>query len=43
MRRQDARRMIVRRTREAGIATALGCHTFRPTSITINLLSGGLL
>jgi site-specific recombinase XerD len=43
MSRQDARRMIVRRAREAGIITALGCHTFRATGITVYLLNGGLL
>jgi site-specific recombinase XerD len=43
MSRQDARRMIVRRAKEAGIITALGCHTFRATGITVYLLNGGLL
>ena len=43
MSRQDARRMIVRRARETGIITALGCHTFRATGITVYLLNGGLL
>ncbi len=43
MSRQDARRMIVRRAREAGIITNLGCHTFRATGITVYLLNGGLL
>jgi integrase len=43
MSRQDARRMIVRRAREAGVITALGCHTFRATGITVYLLNGGLL
>lgn len=43
MSRQDARRMIVRRAREAGIITALGCHTFRATGITVYLINGGLL
>jgi site-specific recombinase XerD len=43
MSRQDARRMIVRRAREAGIITKLGCHTFRATGITVYLLNGGLL
>ena len=33
MARQDARRMIVRRALAAGIATKLGCHTFRATGI----------
>jgi integrase/recombinase XerD len=43
MARQDARRMIVRRAIAAGIATKLGCHTFRATGITVYLLNGGLL
>src|SRR5271169_2679503 len=43
MARQDARRMIVRRALVAGIATKLGCHTFRATGITVYLLNGGLL
>jgi site-specific recombinase XerD len=43
MLRQDARRMIVRRVLAAGIATKLGCHTFRATGITVYLLNGGLL
>ena len=43
MARQDARRMIVRRALAAGIATKLGCHTFRATGITVYLLNGGLL
>jgi integrase/recombinase XerD len=33
MTRQDARRMIVHRAREAGMVTALGCHTFRATGM----------
>jgi site-specific recombinase XerD len=41
--RQDARRMIVRRAKAAGILTALGCHSFRATGITVYLLNGGLL
>jgi len=43
MARQDARRMIVRRAIAAGIATSIGCHTFRATGITVYLLNGGLL
>jgi hypothetical protein len=35
--------MIVRRAIAAGIATKLGCHTFRATGITVYLLNGGLL
>src|SRR5689334_24714905 len=41
--RQDARRMIVRRARQAGLLTRLGCHSFRATGITVYLLNGGLL
>ena len=43
MTRQDARRMIVRRARQAGLITRLGCHSFRATGITVYLLNGGLL
>ena len=43
MNRTDALRMIWRRAREAGIATALGCHSFRATGITVYLMNGGLL
>src|SRR5215831_7716042 len=43
MTRQDARRMIVRRARNAGLLTRLGCHSFRATGITVYLLNGGLL
>jgi site-specific recombinase XerD len=43
MTRQDARRMIVRRARTAGLLTRLGCHSFRATGITVYLLNGGLL
>jgi hypothetical protein len=43
MSRQEARRMIVRRARQAGIIAALGCHTFRAIGITVNLRNGGLL
>jgi hypothetical protein len=43
MSRQDARRMIIRRARQGGTITALGCHTFRATGITVYLLSDGLL
>jgi len=41
--RQDARRMIVRRAKNAGLLTRLGCHSFRATGITVYLLNGGLL
>jgi site-specific recombinase XerD len=43
MTRQDARRMIVRRARTAGLLTRLGCHSFRATGITVYLLNSGLL
>ena len=43
MHRNDALRMIWRRAREAGIPTALGCHSFRATGITVYLMNGGLL
>jgi site-specific recombinase XerD len=43
MHRTDALRMVWRRAREAGIATALGCHSFRATGITVYLTNGGLL
>ena len=43
MARQDARRMIVRRAKNAGLLTRLGCHSFRATGITVYLLNGGLL
>jgi site-specific recombinase XerD len=43
MSRQDARRMIVRRARKAGLLTRIGCHSFRATGITVYLLNGGLL
>jgi site-specific recombinase XerD len=43
MTRQDARRMIVRRAKKAGLLTRIGCHSFRATGITVYLLNGGLL
>jgi site-specific recombinase XerD len=43
MMRQDARRMIVRRAKAAGLLTRIGCHSFRATGITVYLLNGGLL
>src|SRR5690242_1793821 len=39
--REDAFHMIRRRARQAGIATKIGCHTFRATGITIYLTNGG--
>ena len=35
--------MVQRRAKEAEIQTAIGCHTFRATGITIYLLNGGSL
>jgi integrase/recombinase XerD len=33
--------MVRRRTEKGGIATKIGCHTFRATGITIYLTNGG--
>ncbi len=41
--RRDAYRMVKRRQKDAGIETAIGCHTFRATGITNYLLNGGTL
>lgn len=35
--------MVRRRARAAGIETAIGCHSFRATGITIYLANGGTL
>lgn len=43
MHRVDVLRMIKRRARQAGIATAVCCHTFRATGITAYLSNGGQL
>ena len=43
MHRIDVLRMIKRRAALAGIATHIGCHTFRATGITCYLLGGGSL
>jgi integrase len=43
MTRTDVLRMIWRRAAAAGIATELGCHSFRATGITVYLKNGGLL
>ena len=43
MTRPDAWRMIRRRAVAAGIAEAIGCHTFRATGITAYLQNGGTL
>lgn len=41
--RTEAIAMVRRRARQAGIATQIGCHTFRATGITTYLLNGGSL
>src|ERR671918_3209947 len=41
--RANAFHMVQRRAKEAGIQTAIGCHTFRATGITIYLLNSGSL
>lgn len=43
MSQPDAWRMIRRRAIAAGIAEAIGCHTFRATGITAYLANGGAL
>ena len=43
MSQPDAWRMICRRAAAAGIAEAIGCHTFRATGITAYLANGGAL
>jgi site-specific recombinase XerD len=43
MLRRRALEMIARRAKAAGIATQIGCHTFRATGITIYLTNGGTL
>ena len=43
MTQPDAWRMIRRRAAAAGIADAIGCHTFRATGITAYLSNGGAL
>lgn len=39
----DAWAMVRRRAKDAGIETAIGCHTFRATGITVYLTNGGTL
>src|SRR4029078_8189939 len=39
----DAWAMVRRRAKAAGIETAIGCHTFRATGITVYLTNGGKL
>jgi len=41
--RNDVYRMVKRRAADAGIETAIGCHTFRATGITNYLTNGGTL
>jgi len=43
MAQADVYRMIKRRAKDAGIATEIGCHTFRATGITAYLQNGGKL
>jgi site-specific recombinase XerD len=43
MTQPDAWRMIRRRAADAGINTAIGCHSFRATGITNYLENGGTL
>ena len=43
LRQEDAWAMIRRRAAAAGIATPVGCHSFRATGITAYLLNGGAL
>ncbi len=43
LRQEDAWGMIRRRAAAAGIATPVGCHSFRATGITAYLLNGGTL
>jgi site-specific recombinase XerD len=43
MSQPDAWRMIRRRALAAGVAEAIGCHTFRATGITAYLANGGAL
>ncbi|MBV8522246.1 MAG: tyrosine-type recombinase/integrase [Acetobacteraceae bacterium] len=39
--RRNAYHLVVRKARQAGIRTKIGCHTFRATGITIYLTNGG--
>jgi site-specific recombinase XerD len=43
LRSADAWAMVRRRAKAAGIETAIGCHTFRATGITVYLMNGGTL
>ncbi len=39
--RNDVWHMVRRRAKDAGIETAIGCHTFRATGLTDYLTNGG--
>lgn len=41
MSRIDVYKMIKRRAKAAGVASDIGCHTFRATGITAYLIGGG--
>lgn len=41
--RRDVYKMVKRRAKDAGLETAIGCHTFRATGITNYLTNGGTL
>jgi integrase len=43
MTRADAYRMVGRRAAAAGVATRVGCHSWRARGITAYLENGGLL
>lgn len=43
MSQSDVYRMIARRAEAVGVATKIGCHTFRATGITEYLRNGGRL
>lgn len=39
----DAWAMVRRRAKDAGVETAIGCHTFRATDLSVYLTNGGTL
>jgi integrase len=43
MDRHDAIRMVKRRAQDAGVTEKIGCHTFRATGITNDLMNKGTL
>ena len=43
MQREEVLAMVKRRARQAGLSTAVCCHTFRATGITAYLANGGTL